>query len=722
MNGGFLPIEGEEALLRDQFHRFANARENPHILAEAKEWLVGLLASTPAISSEEWCIEPSPIIGKSEWDFLPSPETADADLLAFHAPLGLLEGAWLQSVAVAGNTDSEPVNSLFACYLALLGKDDSCSPAFAYRGLLNQNRMSLPAATAWQFAHNPRISAAALHFANLQLALGLHSAALLPETVGFTLAYVQSPSPWRLPALNSDHRDAILVNVGAQVNHALLAFSEDAESHNRISKGFALHKTFEAHYRNKLRAFYQRLRPKAEEVAQMIRRKLPFARGYHAKVKLGGRGLEEWFADTPFDMLGFLKAFSVSSFAQGNKGNRPFDRLTRFGGPMFGVFDNEEMELIDAWLDETLANHGTPQLNAYGTDGLKQPDTATSKSLATRVYTHSRQADQGFDEEDCHGLKLTMAFLGRIDKRKLFHRLVNQDFQPSTLNLARQRVERVLAQTRLSWFGGNPNQRFFSYDPNVFTQRIKQIHDTEISKYKPLRGSPSLRREELIWVIRQLAPAILVDGCWLQHIGNPATQDQRKSRLLQRIYAEELGDGRADWNHPKIYRDLLNDLAIDLPNIASRDFAEEPSLLNSSFDLPSYLLAISQFPRTYLPELLGLNLAIELSGLGAGYLRLAEEFGYWKINPLIVNLHLSIDNLAGGHAAMACEAIQLHMDEVLSLAGADMGNKTWRRIWTGYRSLNCATGWFKLALITGFLRHFMPQRLLSFTKNDYNSI
>ncbi len=703
MNGQFMPIEGEEGSLRDQFHRFANARENPQTLAETNDYLVSLLAETPE-QPDKFCFnEMNPNTDEAAVKLLPTPQQAHAGLIAFHAPLALIEGSWLQSVALAGNQHKEPAYKLFACYLAMLGYDESDSPAFAYRGWMNQKRISLPDPSSWRFAHNPRVGASALHFANVQLALGMHSASFLPETLGFTLAYMKSKSCWRLAALKTHRRDAILTSFATLLNSALQTLRADSKEFTRACKGFVLYKTIETDYLAKLNAYANGTMSLDEQVGEIFLRKRTFARGYHAKVNLGGRGLEEWFAETPFDMAGFLEEFAHSSFAKTREGGRLFDQLTGFGGPMFGVFDKHEMTLINAWLDKAEAKQ-----DAFVS--INQIAHTLKPTEPTTQVKHGQVKSRA------------LPFLKSIDNRKLFHLLVNQDFQPSTLTAAQQRVEKTLAQTRFFLRDKHPNDRFFEYSPTAFTQRILQIHDTGISQFKPLQGEPSLRREEYIWAIRQFAPAILVDGCWLQHLGEAAEQGQRKIRLLQRIHAEELGEGKIEWNHPKIYRDLLNDLTIELPPLDSLDFAYHASLLDTAFDLPSFLLAIAQFPKTYLPELLGLNLAIELSGLGTGYMRLAEGLRHWKINPLIVTLHLSIDNLAGGHAAMACEAIQLHMDEVLSCDGEDYAKIIWHRIWNGYRSLEGVTYCFRLALILGFLRRFMPQRLLSFSKNRYNSI
>ena len=696
-------MEGPEAALRHWFHRLTHARENPATLTDARHWVEQLLDTVPTPAEAAWAGDPSDRISEgtdAEWPGPSLPSLDQPDLLSFHAPLALLEGAWLQSVAVAGNSHLEAVNRLLACQLTLLGRDEADSPAFAYRAWLGQCQLGMPEVTAWQFAQDPRIGAPALYFSCLQLALGLHAASFFPEVLGFTLAYSRSGSPWKLPALPPPQRNAILAALARQLAYALQTFPAGHPQRTRIGKGFALYQQYEGEYCAGLRRF-SRIRPGlGDSVADIFRRKLRFARGYHAGVQLGGRGLEQWLDAHPFDAQGFLAAFASSVYCQGDQGQRPFDRLTDFGGPMFGVFAAGELELINAWLE---------------------PAKLGDKAQSFRVEIPSPSASaigqlpQGDREASLNAVRLTSTgrCLKRIDHRRLYHLLINRDGDAKTLSLASQQVARVLAGSRrkLNRRGPLPS-RFFDYAPEALAGRIEQIHQMEATKHRPFRPPPSFSREEYVWGIRQFAPAILVDGCWLQHLGEAACQHRRTQRLLHRIYAQELGEGRIDWNHPKIYRDLLDDLGIALPPVESIEFARHPGFADAAFDLPAYLLAISQFPRTYFPEILGLNLAIELSGLGGGYQRLADELRHWAINPLIVTLHLSIDNLAGGHAAMACEAIQSYLDETLSLGGTSLQQESWRRIWSGYLSLQTATQRFKWALLLGFCRHFLPQRCL----------
>jgi hypothetical protein len=725
MSGQFLPVEGEESALREGFHRLANARENPEALAKAQEWVLELLADAPLVSARELDLCPAlPADDGTVWrsgpGHTPPPEADKADLIAFHAPLALLEGAWLQSLAMA-NGHRQPINSLFACYLALLGEDESDSPAVAYRGWLNRCQISLPEASSWRFAQHPRIGASALHFAGLQLALGLHAARFFPEALGFTLAYVQSASPWRLPALRPAKRNAVLAAMARHAADALQAFTSARNEGSRVRKGFALYRKHESAYLDDLQTFADKPMSPAEKVASLFRRKLGFTRGCHAGVDVGGRGLEDWFAETPFDATGFLDAFASSNYAKGEKGGRLFDRINQFGGPMFGVFDKAEMESIDAWLDGVDNSGKTMALDCPSAQNAARADRARKAIPAMARPVDKARARNGSGHWVASHRPippLALTFFNHTDHRSLFNLLINQDAQAKTQAAAGQRVEQVLACARSALRRNGPlDTLFLDYSPEGFARRIVQAHEAEMAKFKPFQAPPTLRREEYVWGIRQFAPAILVDGCWLQHMGEAANQGRRTQRLLYRIYAEELGGGKLDWNHPKIYRDLLEALGIDLPAAETWGFARHRGFLDAAFDLPSYLLAISQFPKTYFPELLGLNLAIELSGLGGGYRRLAEELRYWDINPLIVTLHQSIDNLAGGHAAMACEAVQSYMGEISCLGGIALMEENWRRIGSGYLSLHTVTRRLKWALALAFCRKFVPRRLFQFLLN-----
>ena len=642
----------------------------------------------------------------ASFDGLEAKARLDRDSLAFHAPLGLTEGAWLQRVARPDNGHRAAVAELFAGYLALLGREEAESPAAAYRGALARAGCALPPVTTRQFSLDPRIGLPALRFASLRLELGLQAGRHFPELIGFSLGYAGSHSPWRLLGMEADRRRAVLDAfsrhaAGAMKIH-LAQFSgrEAVEQWQRIRRGVGLYRQQECEYLLALDFFAEREFSMEERVAAIFRRKAEFARGYHRKASLGGRSLDDWFAQEPFDAAGFLQAFDTSMYASGTAGERPFDRLTGFGGPMFGIFSREELALIGAWLDAPKGDSGAVGLGMA--------------SVPCHPAAGNPRRREG-KSPDANSLTLESAVCGEFadESRRLFHQLVDIDRFSAAADGVRTRIESVLHRARRGLrTQGALRERFFEYSPEALSERVATIHRMEVARYRPFSGSPKLEREEYIFGIRQFAPAILVDGCWLQRACSSAQQDDRLHRLLFHIYADELGAGKAEWNHPNVYRKLLQDLGIELPDVSDAAFARDPGFLDAAFDLPVYLLGISLFPDRWLPELLGLNLAIELSGLGAQYLSLADELEHWGLNSLIVRLHLSIDSLAGGHSALAVEAVQIYLERIRALGGEATVAEHWRRVWCGYLSLGAATRRFKWVLSLAFCRRFLPGRLI----------
>lgn len=621
----------------------------------------------------------------------------DPALLAFHAPLGLTEGAWLQGLARADNAHRPEVVRLFAGYLELLGADEAASPAAAYRGLLARHGCLLPPVTSLQFARDPRVGRQALALASLRLELGWLSGVCFPEALGFTLAYAGSASPWRLVGLAPEERSRRLGTLAQAADQALrmyLALSPDAgQIWRRVSAGYQAYQGQEAMYLAALQA--RALHPVSLQVrvADLFRAKARFARGYHGQASVGGKTLDAWFAEEPFDAEGFLRAFAASAYVSGPAGGRPFERLTDFGGPMFGIFSREELALMGAWLEQLAQDEGRADRETERQSGHQSVASGGANLKAT-----------GSESTNYPGTAL--------ETRELFHRLLNRDRFPAVAEAAGVYAEGVLrrAQRRIVR-RARLREAYFAYTPQALQDWVNRVHAQEVARYKPFRGRARLRRAEYEFGIRQFAPAILVDGAWLQRACAAAQQDQRLHRLLLRIYADELGAGQLDWNHPNVYRRLLQQCGIELPEVREAAFAEEPDFLDAAFDLPAYLLAIACFPERWLPETLGLNLAIELSGLGAQYRFLADELQHWGLDPLIVRLHQSIDSLAGGHAALAVEAVQIHLEQVRDLGGELSVRAHWRRVWCGYRSLDAATRRFRLRLLMAFCRQFIPKRL-----------
>lgn len=573
-----------------------------------------------------------------------------AVLLAL-APTLLLDGIWLARVAQPATAHRPAECCLWELYCRSVGLDDPVSSAPArFRAKLTLAGLSLPALDNPEFFHSPDIPDFAWAQPAVQLCLFHRPRRYFPELLGYTLARsLREPGGWEGPDPAEAERCLALARA------ALEACPDRDEK--RVHAGWALYCALFAGLLREAEEQSNRRFTAREAMARIIQAKRHHALGHHGRVMLACRGLDQWLAEA--DTGAVIEALSDSPYV--DRVCPADSRLIRamdFGGPMFGVFDSTERQHCLDWIEDENRNVGP---DAHGP-----------------AYV-SRQA----------GPKPSQ-IPGPRTKRAMYTALLRAESPADVPDRANKTVDRILRLSRLSLPWQRAYRRFFPYDEGAFHARIEAIHRHEIGRYRPLGTPAGIGKDFCRWAILQLAPTILVDGCWLAGIATAAESLGPISRHLLKIYADELGNGHPERNHPNVYRRLLDELGIALPPFDSEAFAQDPRFLDAAFDLPVYLLAIGQRPHSYFPELLGLNLAIELSGLGAGYMRAIDMLRHHGIDPAIVQLHLSIDNLASGHAAKARDAIAIYMDEMGRKGGAEVARGIWRRIWSGYLSLDIA--------------------------------
>ncbi|MDQ3563481.1 MAG: iron-containing redox enzyme family protein [Pseudomonadota bacterium] len=432
-----------------------------------------------------------------------------------------------------------------------------------------------------------------------------------------------------------------------------------------------------------------------QRAAEIIARKLPYARGHHRDKLLGGRRIEEWFSGEYPDLEGLLNALAESPYvnAAAPESSRLISDLISARGPMFRVFTEEEIGIVVEWI-RTLRSTGGPvprgNVEPQARDDGRGDDTGPWPGTGVGE-PESASASPAQDARSV-----------RLDKRLLYYQLVNVERCPESVRPAKHYVARCLARARRAMWLSRlyPELRPFEYSRAAFEHRIEVSYREAVDAYRPFVPPPRLSREEYLWLFVQLAPLILVDGCWLRNVGCLYACHPGIAAGLVKIYADEVGGGDHDASHAAIFRELLRSEGIDLPEVSSDEFIRYGKFTSSIFELPLYLLSISQYPRTFLPELLGLNLAIELSGLGAFYMGLVDELSYWRIDPRIITVHIASDNLASGHAALAKAAIGTYLDELGASYGEREVQRHWRRVWRGYVSLRvvAAKTWFDLLI------------------------
>ncbi|KAL1645040.1 hypothetical protein SLS58_004111 [Diplodia intermedia] len=186
--------------------------------------------------------------------------------------------------------------------------------------------------------------------------------------------------------------------------------------------------------------------------------------------------------------------------------------------------------------------------------------------------------------------------------------------------------------------------------------------------------------------LRKKAPSKLVDGAWLGYVHTATTPYalRQTTKIAWQVFSEELGDGDNDRNHVHLYRRLLGTSGVEMPASHSRDFLEPHHGMTELHSWKSGVaqLLISLFPDEFLPEILGFNLHFE--GLTLETMVLAKELEELKMDPSYFRLHITIDNAASGHTAMALAAVDSYMQHLSTSAGGAAVQAAWRRIQAGY--------------------------------------
>ena len=603
------------------------------------------------------------------------------------APCLLLQPCWLQSTGHTNIAHTPTLAFLFRIYAASVGHES--------RAGLNRNRirlalqkdgLSMPQMESFASVIQSGIPDWAFRPPTVYLSLSQNIRAFVPEVLGFTLAHVFAAPPMLYPsffrAIESSGASSLAdaqesptedkQNV-IQAIESYLSDQSETTGWEQMQSGFKLYLKLHSELAVNIEKHLAQYQTREQRVINIFRSKASYAAGHHRDLKLGDRPLDEWFLAKEFDGDVFLKElFEAGYFDRKSPRDSIFlKQLIAFDGPMFGVFTKQEVNTIVDWLENLHANQSTVS-GAFFED--TPPFQREQQPIPSVIQNYTR--------------------------RDLFYSLLNIDHSPEILPVAKKRVKRVLAGASQSIGRKNTDDLGLArYSHQAFEKRIQTLYQKEIKKYQRFKPPPKIGKKVYEWGILQFAPTILVDGCWLQSIARVDCWDSRVNSKLFQILVDEIGDGIPEQNHPNVYRKLLKSIDISLPPVDTRAFAQHSVFLDTAFDIPNYLLAISHFPKTFLPEIIGLNLAIELGGLGAVYQRLVDELEFWEIDSQIIRLHISIDNLASGHSAIATGVIMLYLDGILNQHGYEAMQDHWNRIRTGYNALGFVTQRFKLAIL-----------------------
>ena len=411
-----------------------------------------------------------------------------------------------------------------------------------------------------------------------------------------------------------------------------------------------------------------------QQMIELMREKAPHAIGYHGSRMLGSRRLDDHFQADRFDGEAVLDALAQSVWVKAGKPDKSalLGRLISFGGPMIGVFSPAEQQIIRNWIDSLPEDEDAPEAARRGRPAPPSP------------VAELRVEGRSWDAAELN--RRSKAIYRKCTVRELYHRLVNIEFHPDILPVAERYATDLLERSMASLTSGDRPIPSLTYQPAALREWVYAKHREQVDSYRPPDVLPKVAKEAFIEANLQLAPLILIDGGWLQGIASPALIHTPVGRILFHIFIEEIGEGRAERHHANIYRDLLDAMGVHAPPVESWEFASWDRLQDEAFVVPTFWLAISCFPRHFLPEILGMNLAVELAGVGGPYMEARDTLRRLRYPTLFVDVHNAADNVTAGHAALAMQAIEMHLDEVIERDGPHNVDRVWHRVWSGVRA------------------------------------
>lgn len=597
------------------------------------------------------------------------------------APLSLASGAWLQWLSAPGNADDPLVLRVLALYASDTGVGHpAASRGSAYLHLLRHLRVSENAVPLARLTGDRRIADAAFALPALLLVMSrrpddfrgeLLGADLCLRIVGLPppLALVRTALPtaadWEAIDPSAARGDLSPAQACRAAVDELVA--QEGPAADAVRLGFSWALAAVRHHSNALHAELEASFDPAYDMAELLRLRAREASVYHHGFELEGRPLAAWLRDCRTDPRPLLAALARSRLI---KPGRPEASTLVRGlvgerGPMFRVFSPDDLTVIRRWIDSLPSPPGTETAAASGGDRLAGVAQALrAPRTEGRAPAHIREA---------------------------YHLLMARTDTPALRAWCLDYVAGWLARSRFGMDGGAmPLPK--TWGREGLRPWLQEQHDRHGAEFEENAEVPLPSREAVIDDTVQTAPLTLIDGSWLQGFTDYELASSEIGHSLFETYWDELGNGVARLNHPLIYREVLKEMEVELPPTASPEFARWRGFRDASFELPVYWLCVGRFPRTFLPEVLGLNLAMELSGVGGTYRRARLALKRYGFNTRFVDIHNTIDNVATGHSAWAADAVDTLLAGLPDSPGPGARTEIWERVRVGYRSLNPPSG------------------------------
>ncbi len=669
----------------EMFRTLLQERESEATLLLARRVLHAFLGRARKQAVDDLPAAVDALVGQARTDLAPvldAVATAEpeirADLLRQRGVVALLDGCWLDAVSQPATQPAVVVNRLFAHHFTLAGGGDPLESAQHRRArALEDAGAALPDIAAADFLDRAGARPATVLLACFPLALSVLPGNFLPEVVGVHHAFHRLGVDDRLlgtpPPIPADDLDDLLAEYAGHASR------EDRE---RVLAAVALTVSLERELAGLLTelAGFRRTQTLESQVAEVISRHAPLAGRQHGRVALGDRRLVDVFAGFgrapggagPAALAAFLTEFRESPYlAERADGDCWFLEATRFGGPMFGIFDEREAAVLAEWA-ATVHKGDRPsitvRLNTVGDD---------LAAHWTAAITAAEPDDVVFDDSP------------PSDERDLFYRLVTIENHASTLPVAIERAERCFADAQVLFEHGAGGRytdaSFFEYGADALYARAEKIYwEKLVDPYKPLEEVPDA--DEVLFRQSTYQLTYLIDGAWLHRVGRLGRRERESDGMLFRIHADEMGNGDLRKNHLTLTRRAMASQGRELPHIRTEEFADQDELPDDMYGFAVQQLSMCLFPDRFYNEILGYNLAIEMFGSGEMRLHEIQKLRHHGFDDCYEQAHLTIDNFSAGHAKQAADIIVAYLDRVRRTSGEAAVAGEWHRIWRGYAS------------------------------------
>jgi len=603
------------------------------------------------------------------------------------APFALVSGAWLQWTCSPVTVDTELGMRLLSLYSTDVGVGHvGASRAHAYLNLLRREDLAELAIPTSRLAMDRQLNDRVFRLPALVLLLSRRPDEFLPELLAADLclrAVGALPPVFALRPLIAAGDEWDALDLGG-ADHAAddsplarsrslvqLYLSEHPAGRARVAAGFRwMLRNLQTWSSDVLEDVTTVLDP-THEMIELLRFKAREGAVYHQRYELAGRPLNEWFelASAGGDFSPLLEALAASKLVRPGYPDRSplIKSLVGEHGPMFRIFTPENLAVIRRWIASL------PASDVMAHTVTTTNDHPRTRSAAASAAGHAEYREATGADGEPAGI------------REAFHLLTRRRDTPGLRRWALRYVRQWLA--RSSW--DLPDEDHVppkDWDPENLNLWIHDTHERQAVEFDATGQYLIPPREELIDRIVQGGLRALIDGAWLQGCTDYEHAASDVGRLLYQIYWDELGNGDLSINHTVLYRQLLEDMGINLPHVSAPEFAYWPGFREMSFEVPVYWLTISRFPRTFLPETLGLNLSEELFGVGGSLRQTQLNLRNYGYNTVFYDIHNTIDNVASGHSAWAIDAINTYMSAVARTLGADVRDETWRRVRVGFYS------------------------------------